>query len=172
LGKLRNRNVLQEEVDRAQNSLGSFCDKSGKPRKISILMIEPATDLSPSDATRCCCDIKVTLLFDPVDKALNFGNVGNTLAIRQQQVAAWGSATPVVIPDENAHHTPQGLQVLITRQYTAPSGQVIKASTFDPVSWIKDEENASDNVFVCHSQGCALLLKTLQLACALSLASD
>lgn len=176
------RQALNNEAQSFTGSLGNYCDSPGNPHNISILMIEPATSRSPSASDRCCCNISIQLLYNPYDIALELGGIPNDPSDRQKQVNGWGQATPIEIPNFIGHN-PGTLQapfpVLqpVTQTTRNQKGRPVTTTTFprtggsfDPRQWINKARQNSDATFVCHSQGCNLLLSALDKACSVQLA--
>jgi hypothetical protein len=168
---------LNNEAQSAPDKLPSFCPG---PANIEILMIEPAT-MAGSPASSCsCCHVHGTLLFNPYDNALGIAGFPNDLPDRQQQMEGWGVAIPISIPGLIGH-TPSSFgpfPILSRNVTTTPTGKGGRTNTnvtypptgqtFDPAGtdWFKSPQvQNADFAFVCHSQGCNMLLDALKTSC-------
>jgi hypothetical protein len=172
---------LNNEAQNAPNPLPDFSSRC--PVNIEILMISPATDAgSPADGCGCC-KIHGTLLFDPYDNALSIAGIQNTLEYRQQQMNGWGQAIPIDIataPIVGHYPGKFGPFPIFNRGQSAGGKGTIappyrrSGNVFDPggqdqgpnIGWFKNSNiQKADFAFVCHSQGCNMLLNALQRSC-------
>jgi RHS repeat-associated protein len=168
---------LNREAQSFPSNLPNLCPG---PTKIAILMVEPATTAGSPDNPCHCCKTDMTLLFNPGDKAVAVAGIPNDLPDRQRQVAGSGTAIPVWLGGFLGHDPDPGelsnLPIL-QRTYLQPTrfkpvniGYTPTGKTFDVRSWLLSQylgssEGTPDYVFVCHSQGCNLLLESLKKSC-------
>lgn len=159
----------------------SFC-RPGQRTTIRVLMIAPKTQTLPPDSRRirsCCCDFHIDVLLGVNDIVPNQSPLAPNDAGHWAQ---WGTVTPVRIVGK-AGHTPRNhlggpfdVMRLQTRPTTDPLQRargvrhppvLRRAGSFDPQRWLRDNMRPEQDgyTFVCHSQGCNILMHLLGMGC-------
>ncbi|MCL2641786.1 MAG: hypothetical protein FWD53_13130, partial [Phycisphaerales bacterium] len=164
--KPSSRSILDAEAAKiaSERPQGEFCRADGKKTVIKVLMIAPKTHTQPPKKDNCCCDIQVTTYWDPFDPVPNqgYGNGTETEAFWKQ----WGDVYTVrsnPAPGKTRHDFDGFLGKLDRIKYTATGSAIVRwvptgQRAPNPVDVYNGWRNSSDadNVFVCHSQGCAM----------------
>ena len=159
---------------------GQLCS-GGNPKTIRILMIAPKTGTRPNPDP-CCCKVRIDILYDPYDK------VPNQEPLQQAEgqdywndfAIGGGNVVPVDLPGRLSHDRLAGPDDPISiympgprpprndKRPDAPVGMnwIPSGTTTSVNDWI-NAANADmpDHKFICHSQGCNILMNVLNQIC-------
>ena len=178
----KSRETLNHEassIAKQQFTTGQFCGTGQNRTQVNVLMLAPKTHTELKIANRCC-DINVTVVFNPFDIVPNQSIFASDNIEFWQK---WGTVIPVDI-DVFGGHGPAGIaftgaspeilrRTFVTRDFGKPAARRVetrweRVGRFNPVDWVRKHTGpgSSGYTFVCHSQGCNILMKSLRVACS------
>jgi len=160
----------------SQNHRSEFCKCSGEKTKIRVMMFQPKTGTRPpADG---CCNVDVTVVWNPSDAVTNPHGKESV-----EFWEDWGDVITLGARDEDLTTVPVGFENFRPVYERRDLGSLAahsfqdtfngefpvrgRGELFDPKpilqGWLGDDR--LDRVFVCHSQGCNILMHLLQQAC-------